>query len=217
MEHWGNNIERGNRSTRRKTYLSVTLSTTNLTRAGPESSVCLPGERLEININLHYSVCSARWTLDASITKINRWILCREIMVVYCNAIFPQLVCSKIIYHLRIIATLCVRWSCSFFVTCPCPADCWQMRHPSKESPAFAHLSYGRYFLLSHYTFISDKQHTKKRCVYACTQSVSFDTSSDQVHKQWESDLNDQAKIWQVYGVRIFAKYSSRGNSTTVD
>jgi len=53
--------------------------------------------------------------------------------------------------------------------------------------------------------------------MYACTQSVSFDTSSDQVRKQWESDLNDQAKIWQVYGVRIFAKYSSRGNSTTVD
>jgi len=53
--------------------------------------------------------------------------------------------------------------------------------------------------------------------VYACTQSVSFDTSSDQVHKQWESDLNDQANIWEVYGVRIFAKYSSRGNSTTVD
>jgi hypothetical protein len=53
--------------------------------------------------------------------------------------------------------------------------------------------------------------------MYACTQSVSFDMSSDQVHRQWESDLSDQAKIWQVYGFRIFAKYSSRGNSTTFD
>jgi len=105
-------------------------------------------------------------------------------MVVYCNAIFPQLVCSKIIYHLRIIATLCVRWSCSFFVTCPCPADCWQMRHPSKESPAFAHLSYGRYFLLSHYTFISDKQQQKKnvcmhvRNLYHSIRRVTKYTSS---------------------------------------
>lgn len=41
--------------------------------------------------------------------------------------------------------------------------------------------------------------------------------SSDQVHKQWESDPNDQGKIWQVYEFRIFAKYSSRGNSTTFD
>jgi len=53
--------------------------------------------------------------------------------------------------------------------------------------------------------------------MYACTQSVSLDMSSDQVHKQWESDLNDQANIWQVYGFRIFAKYSSRGNCTTFD
>ena len=56
MERWGNNTERGNRSTRRKTYLSVTLSTTNLTRAGPESSAGLPGERLEIKRLSHGTV-----------------------------------------------------------------------------------------------------------------------------------------------------------------
>ena len=35
-------------------------------------------------------------------------------MVVYCKAIFPHLVCWKIIYHLRIIAMLWEMWSCSF-------------------------------------------------------------------------------------------------------
>jgi hypothetical protein len=87
-----------------------------------------------------------------------------------------------------------------------------------KESPAFAHLSFRRYLLLSHYTFIFDRQQ-QQNDVYMCvrTQSISFDMSSDQVHKQWESDLNDQAKIWQVYGLRILVKYSSRGNRTTFD
>jgi hypothetical protein len=57
----------------------------------------------------------------------------------------------------------------------------------------------------------------KKKSMYAYTHSGSFDMSSDEVHKQWKSDLNDQAKIWQVYGVRMFAKCSSRGNITTFD
>jgi hypothetical protein len=116
---------------------------------------------LRANINLHYSICPARWTLGASIIKTSRWILCREIVVVYCKAIFTQVVCWKIIYHLRVITTLWELWSCSFLATCPFPDDSWQMWHPSRESPAFAHLSFRRYLLRSHYTFLSDKEQKK--------------------------------------------------------
>jgi hypothetical protein len=66
---------------------------------------------------------------------------------------------------------------------------------PVKKSPAVARLSMRQYLLHSQYTFMSYKHHhhhdhhhqqqQQQRRMYACTQSVSFNMSSDQVHKQW--------------------------------
>jgi len=74
----------GNRSTWRKPFLSVTLSTTNVRRTELGSNPTLRGEKIRI-IVLKGPVRTARYTPTVQVIRKEQVLLCREMIASCCK------------------------------------------------------------------------------------------------------------------------------------